>query len=335
MSHSRLLPVAAFFALPLALAAGTDEQWEVSSKMGAVPGMPAGFAMPAQVHKVCLPPGKAHEGAAGDPKDCKITDMKTSGSHVSYHVECTGKHPMSGTVDLDRPGPDSYKGSMKVTSEGQTMSMEFAGKKIGNCTYEDLGAKAAAQVKENTDKLCGDALDKFQVEMFGDKYPCASRKADLCKKVDGLNPRTPDGFNALADKGRDWRKILGTCGQNADAVQHDACGRAQSGRNWNFVARNCEAETAALAKEHCAGRSYTALMGSEYRAICSAAASRRSPGAGAAPAAVGTAKAPADQPARVAKQAKEQPDEDLPPQVNWGKNKGADPLDNIKKGFHF
>jgi len=147
MTAIRCLSLLGILLAPPAFAAGNDELWEVGSKMGAVPGMPAGYSMPTQVHQVCIPPGKAHESAAGDPKNCKILDLKTSGTHTSYRVECTGANAMSGAMDIDFPSPQAYRGTMKVNSQGMAMTMEFSGKKVGSCTYEDPLAKMGGKPK--------------------------------------------------------------------------------------------------------------------------------------------------------------------------------------------
>lgn len=144
MNKIRLLPLVAVLALPQAFAAGSDELWEVSSKMGPMPGMPAGYSMPAQVHRVCVPQGKGYESASGrgeKNQECKILDLKTTGPRTSYRIECTGKNAMSGSVDIEQAGPDAYKGTMKMNGQGMAMTMAYAGKKVGNCTYEDPMAK--------------------------------------------------------------------------------------------------------------------------------------------------------------------------------------------------
>ena len=135
-----LAALALSFALPV-LADGPDELWEVTAKMGSMPGMPAGHSMPAQVHTVCVPPGKIDQAAAGDPKDCKISDLKAAGTRTSFRVECTGKHPVSGAVDIDHPTPASYQGTMKMNTQGMNMTVNFSGRKLGSCTYQGPAIK--------------------------------------------------------------------------------------------------------------------------------------------------------------------------------------------------
>ncbi len=145
MKPTRLIPLAAILVLPLAHAGSNGELWEVTSKMGAMPGMPAGYAMPAQVNRVCVPAGRGYQSAAGNggkDKSCQIVDMKTSGSHTSYRVECSGKEAVSGKVDIEQAGPDAYKGTMQMKAHGMDMTMAYAGKKVGSCDYVEPAAKA-------------------------------------------------------------------------------------------------------------------------------------------------------------------------------------------------
>lgn len=144
MTAIRLIPLAALLALPLAASAANGEMWEVSAKMGPMPGMPAGMSMPAQVHRVCVPQGKGYESAGqrdNKNSNCKITDVKTGGGHTSYNIACTGKDAMTGSVDIEQAGPDAYKGTMKMNGQGMNMTMAYAGKKVGPCDYVDPMAK--------------------------------------------------------------------------------------------------------------------------------------------------------------------------------------------------
>ncbi len=145
MKTVRLLPIAALLALPLSSSASSGELWEVTSQMGAMPGMPAGHSMPAQVNRVCAPAGQAYQSAAGNANhnnNCKIVDLKTSGKHTSYKVQCTGKEAVTGTVDVEQAGPDAYKGTMQMNIHGMAMTMAYAGKKVGSCDYVEPAAKA-------------------------------------------------------------------------------------------------------------------------------------------------------------------------------------------------
>jgi hypothetical protein len=116
-----------------AMAAGSDELWEVTSKM-EMPGMP--FAMPAQTVRVCMKKGHANDPNSAIPKnngqDCKITDTKISGNKSSWKMKCEGTHPMTGSGEItNREG--SYSGKMEAHSGDGEMTMVYEGKRVGTC----------------------------------------------------------------------------------------------------------------------------------------------------------------------------------------------------------
>ncbi|MDO8754231.1 MAG: DUF3617 family protein, partial [Anaerolineales bacterium] len=73
-------------ALSTAAVGAPGEWWEVAAKM-EMPGMP--FTMPSTTTKVCIA-----KGAVNDPnqsmhdKECKMTDVKTSGNKTSWKMRC-------------------------------------------------------------------------------------------------------------------------------------------------------------------------------------------------------------------------------------------------------
>ncbi|MDO8438594.1 MAG: DUF3617 family protein [Nitrosomonadaceae bacterium] len=107
------------------------EWWEVSSKM-EMPGMP--FAMPATTSRVCVAKGSENVPPMQD-KECKMTNVKKSGSKTSWKVLCTSNGSvMNGTGEVTG-NQDSYHGTMRIssTSNGETMNMTTAykGKRVG------------------------------------------------------------------------------------------------------------------------------------------------------------------------------------------------------------
>lgn len=71
-----------------------------------------------------------------DPKakdQCKMTDYKVDGQHVTWKVTCTGQQQMTGSGDLTVKG-DAYTGVMKMTTPQGEMTMKMAGNRIGDCT---------------------------------------------------------------------------------------------------------------------------------------------------------------------------------------------------------
>lgn len=110
---------------------GPDTLWEISSKISI-----DGMTMPAMPHKVCVKGTQPH-ASGPDDKNCKTSDVKTSGNRTTYRVNCTGKDAMSGTGEMTT-GKDSYSGKLKlagkVDGDDATMLTEYTGKRIGKCT---------------------------------------------------------------------------------------------------------------------------------------------------------------------------------------------------------
>jgi len=133
MKKTWTIGLALFWGAFSAAYGAPGEWWEVTSKM-EMPGMP--FAMPATTTKVCIA-----KGAVSDPhqsmqdKECKMTDIKTSGNKTSWKMRCVRDgEVMNGTGDITSTA-DSYDGTMHVSgkSGGKPMNMSttYRGKRIG------------------------------------------------------------------------------------------------------------------------------------------------------------------------------------------------------------
>jgi hypothetical protein len=119
--------------------------------------------------------------------------------------------------------------------------------------------------------------------------PCAAYAGEFCTHVNKTSQsmRTPAGYRkamqAEGMQGGGWERAAQHCKVDSASVQAAACKSGVGGRDWQFVADYCPAETRALAAEHCAGRTYTAAMSSEYKAVCNQYASAGGGFAGAQP----------------------------------------------------
>jgi hypothetical protein len=149
MSVRRLAPIAALAimtAAAFAQGARRDGKWEVTTTM-EMPGMPAGRGMPAMTTTQCITkeqaadPQKMYAQQApqrgNQQNDCKVTDVKTSGSTTTWAMKCTTPQEMSGTGEVTY-SENAYTSSMKMTMTrgGQTMEMttKSTGKRVGDCT---------------------------------------------------------------------------------------------------------------------------------------------------------------------------------------------------------
>ena len=111
-----------------AMAAGSDELWEMTTRMD-MPGMP----MPAMTQTVCMPKGAAYKpGKVSHQKNCETTDLKVSGNKTSWKMHCSGRDAMDGSGEVTRTA-DTMKGSMKLSSKDMQMTQAISGKRVGTC----------------------------------------------------------------------------------------------------------------------------------------------------------------------------------------------------------
>jgi hypothetical protein len=105
------------------------EYWEVTSKM-EMAGMP--FAMPPTTHKVCIARDaeKNPENTSGD-KTCKMTDVKTVGNKTTWKARCEHNGEVTTGVGEQINTANSYRGTMKMSSKGMSMTMRLSGKRLG------------------------------------------------------------------------------------------------------------------------------------------------------------------------------------------------------------
>jgi hypothetical protein len=166
----------------------------------------------------------------------------------------------------------------KRGNESFDMTTVMSGRLVGTCDAEAQNRQmqaAAAQGSAMLAQQCRESMDKYLTMMFdGQSAPCRAQKAEYCARVSktAQSMRKPAGYRAAMKNQGLQREGFEQAGQacNVDtaAVLADACRGAASGRDWEFVAGYCPEQAQAIAAEHCAGRKYTEVMNSEYKAVC-------------------------------------------------------------------
>lgn len=241
------------------LAAGSDELWEVSSKM-EMKGMP--FAMPAHSSNVCIPKGQEKDPNRSVPNDknCKMSDVKPNGNKMTWNMRCEGKDAMSGNGEMTY-GTGTYSGKMNMHSKDGDMIMAYDGKRIGTCD-------AAAEKKKLDDKM-GAMLNDVctaQVEatvnsggleakmpaIFSNKDQCASSKPEVCEKTRSFI-KGYDGYRIYA-KSKGW--VVKECGINLEANRAALCQTAMTDKKGVFFVENCPAEVKVLCKQSLSDRKF-------------------------------------------------------------------------------
>jgi len=128
---SALVFAGALAAAPALLAQGSDDLWEVTSRM-EMPGM--ALSVPAQVVKLCVVKNGKDDEYIPRKNDCKIVDSKRTGNKYTYKMACGGPEPatMEGEVLW---GTGAYEGKMRMTmtKTNESMQMTYSGQRIGSC----------------------------------------------------------------------------------------------------------------------------------------------------------------------------------------------------------
>jgi hypothetical protein len=274
-----------------AMAAGSDELWEVSTQMNMA-GMPAG--MGSQKSQVCTEKGDPKKAMTRGNDKCKVKDFKQSGNSVHMEMSCPeGDAVMDTTYNAAH---SEYKGTMKMTSKHGDMTMTMAGRKIGTCDAKQAKAEREEKVA---------AVHKQAAE--GQAMLAAERQ----KSIDACNrsPETMQGGAGLAQWGgcapgaqgiycartptagadADFKRVITACTAarerycarfataeglakakadpegaricNLDSKQLVSahCSQALKTENFSYLYNDfCSEQKRTLARQHCAGRAYTA-----------------------------------------------------------------------------
>ena len=127
MTVAWLLPITA-------TAQGTDNLWEITTKM-EMPGMP--MPMPAQTIQQCLARNSKDEDYLPRRGNCQVLESQRTGNRVTFKIACSSPEQMDINGDMNL-GSDVYDGKMRIVARtaGQSMEMTntFSGKRIGTCT---------------------------------------------------------------------------------------------------------------------------------------------------------------------------------------------------------
>ena len=103
--------------------------WEVTSQMSmsGIPNMPQ---MGSHTQQVCVTQAMIDKygGPYSDPQNaqCQVTDVTLTPTGMSAKLTCTGRTPMTGTVEATFVDANTTKSTMELTMTvggGQTMNM--------------------------------------------------------------------------------------------------------------------------------------------------------------------------------------------------------------------
>ncbi len=306
--NSRFSAVSAFALTGLlsiscaAQAAEDGELWEVATQMN-IPGMPAG--MGGMTTKVCRDKDPRKEATRSkETQDCKVTDMKQSGTHLTMTMTC----PRGKTVvDMNyNSAHTEYKGSVRTTGDRGEMTMNMSGRKLGGCDLAQArserdasvaqakanNAQAQAQIKMSEDmtiQSCNEAVETMHVEKLG-MYAMCKDQPGICENMSKGQPRVAATCNARAAefckryptqegflKAGGSEQAAKFCGVSTQKIKASQCPQAAKSESLDFLGRFCPVESKPIAQAHCVGRGYTAgrsftfagtKKGDKYESFC-------------------------------------------------------------------
>ncbi len=265
------------------------EKWKITSSMQM-----AGMSMPGMSSEMCKQPGDDTAPIKTDD-NCQIYDLKREGNVQSFKMRCTGKDAVEGTAKFTYLGPDHYQGKMEMTTQGETMVMNYEGKKLGKCDGGEVNLQAKKMIAqgerqqkladEQMKKSCRDMAAKAEGPGFlmmckdpADKqtYCGAVRKREnflrLAKQEDSNARYAPTNTSPDA---RPLTESARICGFSVEQERQGMCTVAEQNSDLDFIATQCPTQAAGIAAAQCAGRRYTAIA-ERYRGFCSEYASNQS-----------------------------------------------------------
>lgn len=105
--------------------------WEIRSQT-EMPGMP--MKLPASTIRHCYTKEdvKDQKRMVNTDKNCKMTEYKVTGNKATWAMVCTGEQSgtFSGVTIFSK---DAYTSTMKMKSQGYSMTMRVQAKRIGEC----------------------------------------------------------------------------------------------------------------------------------------------------------------------------------------------------------
>lgn len=254
------------------------EKWRVTTSMQM-----QGMSMPGQTSEICKT-GGSDEPPMKTEKNCQMYDAKRSGNTQTFKMRCTGKDAMEGSGEFTYLGPDHYKGRMQVSAQGQQMTMNYEGQKLGACDGGEVNTKAKQMVEQAQQQSA-----QMQRQQCHEAAKAATMPSMMmnCKDPQDIktycsNFQTYKNFLSQADmqrasatqpqmmgmSGKPLDDSAKLCGTSVESVRSNLCSTAESKNELDFLVKECSAQALELAKAQCAGRNYT-TVNEKYRGFCS------------------------------------------------------------------
>lgn len=141
------LIMAAGTACGAALADGPLEEWEMTSTV-TMAGMPDMGGAMGQGQKMIVCQKKVNRTKAPPPppeSNCTMTHFSGSAAKGTFEMDCKGNPPKIPPSHMKGEGTasaDTMEGRMVVTTNGQDVTINYSGRRLGSCDKE--GARMAS-----------------------------------------------------------------------------------------------------------------------------------------------------------------------------------------------
>ncbi len=267
-----------------ALGQGTPsgEKWRITSSMQM-----QGMSMPGRSSEICKAAG-SQDPPMETNKDCQMYDAKRTGNTQTFKMRCTGKDAMEGEAEFTYLGPDHYKGTMKMAAQGQQMTMNYEGQKLGACDGSELNIQAQKMIEQSQQQsaqmmreqcreaaksatmpsMMANCKDPQDIKTYCSNFQTYKNflaQADMQRMSSGQNPMVGQ-MPGMSGKPLDDSAKL--CSTSVESVRANLCGSAEAKGELDFLVKECSAQSLELAKAQCAGRNYT-TVNEKYRGFCS------------------------------------------------------------------
>jgi hypothetical protein len=276
---------AALAADPAPAAKEMGDLWEVTSQM-SMEGMPAGFAMPAQIRKVCAAKEWSKPPVPADERSkCEMIDFKATPTKSTWKMQCAGPPAMTGEGEITRSSPDAYSGWMKMAAPQGTMTMNLTGRRIGECDAGEAkkereaavariqaqvaaAEQTAADAKRQTCMAPVESMDLRTLNMQAVVCDDPSYKAAFCDRLKTYDAQKQLCAREKSEPDNGLTAAVRACAADETALRKSLCDQATKLEDFNSIGGCCPDETQKLAAEHCAGRTYTSMAGDKYQPFC-------------------------------------------------------------------
>jgi hypothetical protein len=104
--------------------------WKTTSQT-VLTGVP--FSPPPNTMQLCTAAEWTQPPPPPPGQSCTVSNFQRAGNKVTWDTQCTGEMDMTGHGEITFSSPDAYTGTIDMTAQGMTVTINLTGEKIGEC----------------------------------------------------------------------------------------------------------------------------------------------------------------------------------------------------------